>query len=62
MKGARERLSKKKRLRSKTGSRPIVVVGIVEVARVELDLVVVELEVRRVDEVAIGVWNLSLSI
>ena len=50
------RLSVKERLRNETRDRPIVVVGIVEMLRVELDLVVVELEEGRLREVAITVW------
>jgi hypothetical protein len=57
------RLSKKKeRLRNETGGRAIVVVDIVDILRVELDLVVVELEVRRLGEVTIGIWFLPLSV
>ena len=37
-------------LREKRGRRAIVVVGIVDIVRVELDLVVVEVEVRSVVE------------
>jgi len=43
------------RLRDETGSRAIVVVGIGHMLRVELDLVVVEVEVRSVVEVTIAV-------
>lgn len=48
----------KERLRSEPGSRPEVVIRIVNIIRVELELVVVEVEVRRVREVVIGVWIL----
>ena len=43
------------RLREKRGRRAIVVVGIVDIVRVELDLVVVEVEVRSVIEANIGI-------
>ena len=48
--------------RKDTRSRPIVVVGIVGPVRVELDLAVVELEVRGVVEAIIGIRLLSISI
>jgi len=43
------------RLRKESGRRAIVLVGIVDPVRVELDLAIVEDEVRRVREVAIPV-------
>jgi len=43
------------RLRSEAGSRAIVVVGIVDMVHVELDLVVVEVEVRGVLELTIAI-------
>ena len=43
-------------LRRETRGRPIVVVGIVDILRVELDLAVVELEVGGLREVAITIW------
>jgi len=43
-----------KRLREKAGRRAIVLIGIVEPVRVELELAVVEVEVGRVREIAIG--------
>ena len=52
-------LNKEEWLRDKTGSRTVVVVGIVDPVRVELDLAVVELEVRRLREVAIGIRNFA---
>ncbi len=52
----------KERLRSEPGSRPEVVIRIVNIVRVELELVIVEVEVRRVREVAIGVWILPLPV
>ena len=48
----------KERLRSEPGSRPEVVIRIVEIVRVELELVVVEVEVQRVREAAVGIWIL----
>ena len=42
------------RLRQERGGGTIVLIGIVDIVGVELDLAVVELEVRRVVEVAIG--------
>lgn len=51
----------KERLRDKAGRRAIVVVGIVDPVRVELEVVVV-VEVRRVAEIAISVRKLLLSI
>jgi len=53
---------KEERLRKEPGGRAIVVVDIAHVVRVELDLVVVELEVRRLGEVTVGIWFLPLSI
>ena len=50
------------RLRNETRRRTVVVVGIVNVVRVELDLAVVEVEVRSVIKANIGVRNLPLSI
>jgi hypothetical protein len=44
-----------KRLREKARRRAIVLIGIVEPVRVELELAVVEVEVRRVREIAIDV-------
>ena len=49
------------RLREKRGRRAIVVVGIVDIVRVELDLVVVEVEVRSVVPLAISIVILPLS-
>ncbi len=46
-------------LRDKTGSRTVVVVGIVDPVGVELDIVVVELEVRGLREVAIGIGKFA---
>ena len=43
------------RLRKKTRHRPIIVVRIVDPVRVELDLAVVEVEVRSVREITVGV-------
>lgn len=48
--------------RKNTRGRPVVVVGIVGPVRVELDLAVVELEVRGVVEAIIGIRLLSLPI
>lgn len=45
----------KERLRNETGSRPVVRIGIVDEVRVELDLVVVEVEVGSVVEANIGI-------
>ncbi len=42
-------------LRNEPGGRPVVRVGIAEPVRVELDLVVVEVEVRGVVEAIIGI-------
>lgn len=47
------------RLRKEGRHRAIVVVGIVEPVGVELDLAVVEVEDRRVREVAIGIRNIA---
>ena len=63
-------LAFEKRLRNGTGGRAIVVVGIVEPVRVELDPVVVEVEVRGVVEAIIGIrifvltrpWHQSLKV
>ena len=44
-----------KKLREKNGRRAIVVVGIVNEVRVELELAIVEVEVRRVVELTISV-------
>ena len=48
-------LAFEKRLRNGTGGRAIVVVGIVEPVGVELELAVVEVEDRRVLELAISI-------
>ncbi len=45
----------KEELRNETGGRPVVVVRIRHVVRVELDLVVVEVEVRGLVEADIGI-------
>ena len=50
------------RLREEAGRRPIVVVEVRDIVRVELDLAVVEVEVRRVVERTIGVQILPLSL
>jgi len=49
------RLFIKKRLRKKGRRGPVVVIGIVNPVSVELDLAVIEVEVRGVREVVIGV-------
>ena len=48
------------RLRKETRGRPVVVVRVVSPLRVELDLAIVELEVRGVREVAIGIRSIAL--
>lgn len=58
----------KERLRTEPRRRAIVVIGIVDPVRVELDLAIIEVEVRRVVELTIGIrifvfaylshWNL----
>lgn len=48
-------LSNEKKLREERRHRAIVVVGIVDEVRVELDLVIVEVEDRRVVEPTIGI-------
>lgn len=45
----------KEELRNEPGGRPVVVVGIAGPVRVELDLVVVEVEVQGVVEAIIGI-------
>ena len=50
------------RLRKEPRRGTIVVVRVTHVVRVELDLAVVEVEVRRVVEPAISVWILLLPI
>ena len=52
----------KGRLRNETGRCTVVRIGIVEPVRVELDLAVVEVEVRSVIEANIGIRNLPLLI
>lgn len=52
----------KERLREGGGGRTIVVIGIVEPVGTELDLAVIELEVRGMVEADIGIGILSLSI
>ncbi len=52
----------KGRLRNETGRGTVVRIGIVEPVRVELDLAVVEVEVRSVIEANIGIRNLPLLI
>ena len=43
------------------GRRPVVVVRVVDVVRVELEVLVVEVEVRGVVEVAVGIGSLVAS-
>jgi hypothetical protein len=52
----------KERLRTEPRRRPVVVVGIVDKVRVELDLAIVEVEVRSVVEANIGIQILFLPI
>jgi len=49
-----------KKLREEGRHRPIVVVGVVNPVRVELDLVVVEVEVGGVVEIVIGIRIIAL--
>ena len=58
----RDTFSRKERLRDEARSRTIVVVRIANMVRVELDLAVIEVEVRRVVEADIRVRLLPLSV
>lgn len=53
-------LKSEERLREESRGRAIVGVGIADPVGVELDLAVVEVEVRRVVEVAIGIRKIAL--
>jgi hypothetical protein len=59
-KTAPNRAASLKKLREKTRGRAIVLIGIVDPVRVELHLAVVEVEVRRVAEVVIGIRIFAL--
>jgi hypothetical protein len=52
----------KERLREDSRDGTIVVIRIVNIVRVKLDLAIIEVEVRRLVEVAIGIRLLSLFI
>ena len=56
----KDAFSDKERLREERRRGTVVLVGIVDLVRVELDLAVVEVEDRRVREVAIGIRIIAL--